>query len=104
MLKKNLWGLIVLCLVVVFSCPNAFAWWNGAHRHGVHYNQGGKWYKHNWVWFDAAVTALTAGAIVESLPPRSQTIVVGGVPYYSSDNVYYRQGPQGYIVVPAPGR
>lgn len=102
MLKKRLWFLIALCLVAVLSCQDAWAWWNGAHGHGVHYNRGGRWYRHNWFWFDAAVGALTAGAIIESLPPRCQTIIVGGIPYYSCDNVYYRPCPQGYVVVPAP--
>ena len=104
MSKKSIIVLMILCLVVVMSCQDAFAWFNGAHRHGVHYYRGGQLYRHNYFWFDAAVTALAIGAVVESLPPNCQTIVIGGVPYYSCNNVYYRQDPRGYIVVPAPAR
>jgi hypothetical protein len=57
---------------------------------------------HNWLGFEVVVAALTIGAIVMALPPRSTMVVVGGVPYYYYDNVYYRPYSGGYVVVPAP--
>ena len=104
MFKKSIWVSIVLCLVVVLSCQDAFAWWNGAHRQGVHYHQGGRWYRHNRVWFDTVVPTLAVGAIVESLPPNCQTIIVGGLPYSTCNSAYLRPCPQGYVVVSAPVR
>ena len=39
---------------------------------------------------------------VKSLSPKSQTVVVQNATYYYADGVYYQQGPQGYVVIPAP--
>lgn len=91
---------VVLCLVLVLCSTEAFAW--GGGRYGGHYYRGGRWYRHGWLGFDIAVTALTIGALVDYLPPRYNTVVVGGVPYYYCDNIYYRPYPGGYVVVPAP--
>lgn len=91
---------VVLCLVLVLCSSEAFAWGPG-HRGGYYY-RGGRWYQHGWFGFDLAVSALAIGALVESLPPRYNTVVVGGVPYYYYDNAYYRPCPNGYVVVPAP--
>ena len=91
---------IVLCLVLVLCSQEAFAW-GGGHG-GDHYYRGGRWYRHGWMGLDIAVSALAIGALVESLPPRCATVVVGGVPYYYYDNYYYRPYPGGYVVVPPP--
>ena len=90
---------IVLCLVLVLCSSEAFAWGGGRDNH---FYRDGRWYKHGWLGFDIAVTALAIGAIVEALPPRHTTVVVGGVPYYYYDDVYYRPYSGGYVVVPAP--
>jgi hypothetical protein len=97
---------IVLCLMIGLCSSDVFAWRGGnggGHGdHGDHFYRNGNWYKHGWFGFDVVVTALMIGALVEGLPPRHTTVVVGGVPYYYSDNVYYRPYPGGYVVVPAP--
>ena len=95
---------IVLCLALALCSSEAFAWGGGrgGGRRGGYYYRGGRWYGHGWFGLDFAVTALTLGAIAESLPPRYSTVVIGGVPYYYYDNIYYRPCPDGYVVVPAP--
>ena len=91
--------LIVVCLVLALFCSDALAWGGG----GRHYYNGGRWYRHGWLGFDIAVSALTIGALIESMPPRYSTVVVGGVPYYYYDGVYCRPYPRGgYVVVPQP--
>lgn len=102
MMKRNLKArvFIILCLLTTLCCSDAFA--RGGERYGGHYYRDGRWYRHGWFGFDIAVTALTIGALVEALPPRYNTVVVGGVPYYYYDSVYYRPCPSGYVVVPAP--
>jgi len=53
--------------------------------------------------FDIAVAALAIGALVQSLPPQSTTVMVQNVPYYYDGNTYYAQSPYGgYVVVQAP--
>jgi len=42
------------------------------------------------------------GMAVASLPPRYETVVVAGSPYYYADGVYYTQSGSQYTVVPAP--
>ena len=93
---------VVLCLVLVLCSTEAFAWEGGGRNYGRHYYRDGRWYRHGWLGLDIAVTALTIGALIDSLPPRYNTVVVGGVPYYYYDNAYYRPYPGGYVVVPAP--
>lgn len=68
-----------------------------------HYYRNGRWYRHGWFGFDIVVSALTIGALIDSLPPKHNMVVAGGVPYYYYDNYYYRPCPSGgYVVVPAP--
>jgi len=74
--------------------------WNGGDRH---YYRDGSWYRHGWLGFDIAVSALAIGALIDSLPPRCSTVVVAGTPYYYYSNYYYQPYPYGgYIVVPPP--
>jgi len=67
-----------------------------------HYSDG-RFYRSGWFGFGIAVSALTIGALIESLPPRHTTVIVEGTPYYHDDIYYYRQVPEGgYVVVPQP--
>ena len=99
---------LVLALALALPCSDAFAQhrggggrgWSGGGRH---YYSGGSWYRHGWLGFDIAVSALAIGALIDSLPPRHTTVVVAGTPYYYSDNYYYQPYPYGgYVVVPPP--
>lgn len=100
----------LLCAALAFSSADAFAASRGGHdggrgggRDGYHYYyRGGKWYRSGWFWFDAGVAALAIGAIASSLPPRHETVVVGGVPYYYYESTYFRPCPSGYVAVPPP--
>lgn len=75
----------------------------GLINKGKHYYRNGSWYRHGWLGFDIAVSALAIGALIDSLPPRHTTVVVAGTPYYYFDNYYYRPHPYGgYVVVPPP--
>jgi hypothetical protein len=42
------------------------------------------------------------GIVVSVLPPLYTTVWVRGVPYYYADDIYYTQGPGGYVVVTPP--
>ena len=95
--------LLISFLVLAFlgQATQAYAWGGGGRER--HYYRGGHWYRHSWLGFDIAVSALAIGALIESLPPRYDTVVVGGAPYYYYDGTYCRPYPSGgYIVVPAP--
>ena len=93
---------IIFCLVLVLFCSDALAW-GGRGGGERHYYRDGRWYRHGWLGFDIAVSALAIGALIDGLPPRYETVVVGGVPYYYYGNTYYRPYPQGgYVVVPPP--
>lgn len=99
--------LIILCLVLALACSEAYAWDGGRGGHGggrgYHYYRDGRWYRHGWFWFDTAITALTVGALIDSLPPRYTTVVYSGAPYYYADGYYYRPYPYGgYVVVQPP--
>ena len=110
MLKRILrYRMVMVVLSMLALCSTeAFAWGGGpggggggGHRGGYYY-RGDRWYRHGWLGFDIAVSALAIGALVDSLPPRHNTVVVGGVPYYYYDNAYYRPYQGGYVVVPPP--
>lgn len=74
-----------------------------AHERGpVHYYRGDHWYRAGWFGLGVAVAALTVGALVEALPPRHTTVIVGNDAYYYYDGTYFRPAPGGYVVVPAP--
>ena len=67
-------------------------WHGGSYWGGGCYNcEGG-----------AFVAGMLLGAAVASLPPKTQTVVVAGSPYYYANGVYYEQSGSGYTVVPAP--
>jgi len=87
--KSKFWVVAVSLLAFSLSSSTAFAEW---HHRG------------RWGWFGAGVaaSALAAGVIVASLPHGYTTVVVDGSPYYYYDDIYYRSGPGGYVVVEAP--
>jgi len=117
---------IFLALSLALSCSEAFADGRGSgnsggrgggyrgagsYRGGGGYRGGGdrnyyrdgRWYRHGWLGFDIAVSALAIGALIESLPPRCDTVVVRDTPYYYYGNYYYRPYQYGgYVVVPPP--
>lgn len=116
MLRSKFWIAAFLCMMLTLSCQDAFA--RGGHggghgrgnrgggfagRHGRYYYHNGGWYRHGWVGGDILFSALAIGALIDSLPPRCDTIVYGGVPYYYCDGYYYRPySSGGYIVVQPP--
>ena len=103
---------IISALALALPCSEAFAQPHGGNQHrdvdrgrggDRHYYRDGRWYRHGWLGFDIAVSALVVGALIDALPPRHATIMAGGVPYYYYDNYYYRPYVYGgYIVVPPP--
>jgi len=64
--------------------------WHGYHYWGGHY--GGA----------SFATGMLLGMAVASLPPKHETVVVAGAPYYYVNGVYYAPAASGYTVVPAP--
>ena len=50
----------------------------------------------------AFFAGMLLGAVIASLPPKTQTVVVAGSPYYYANGVYYVQSGSQYTVVPAP--
>jgi len=89
-----------MLLVTMLLCglsTKAFSWeGHYRYREGHYYRDAGWW------GFGGFVTGLAVGAYVASLPPRYETVVVGGVPYYYADGYYYQAGPGGYVVVEPP--
>ena len=109
MLSKSLrfTAVVVLISALAFAlpCSDAFAQHHGdrGDDRGRHYYRDGSWYRHGWLGFDIAVSALAIGALIDSLPPRHTTVVVAGTPYYYYNNYYYQSYPYGgYVVVPPP--
>ena len=86
-------------------CPSAFARGeNGGQRGGGrYYYHGDNWYRHGWFGWGVLVPILVIGAIIESLPPRHETVIIEGTPYYRDERYYYKELPDGnYVVVPPP--
>lgn len=68
---------------------------------GAHYRFfEGIWYRPVGRRFQ--VVAPPIGLVVPFLPPYYSTIWVGGVPYYYANEIYYVQGPGGYVVAEPP--
>ena len=77
----------------------------GGYGEERHYYRDGRWYRRGPSGADIVISALFAGAFIESLPPRHTTIVVENTSYYHDDRYYYKRRPQGgYVVVPEPAR
>jgi len=110
--SNKFWIIAGLCLILIIYSTNAFAWgWRRSFpsRHEVvrvghqryHYYRG-RFYRPAFFGLGFVVVAPPIGAIVTVLPLGHNVIIVGGVTYYYYDNVYYKDYPSGYIVVPAP--
>ena len=110
---SKFWLVIGFSLWLVLSSQDAFAAGKkdrshenrrevvevGHHRY--HY-QDGRFYRPGFfgLWFFLADPPI--GAVVTSLPFGHSTIIIQGATYYHHSNVYYKQCPSGYIVVPHP--
>ena len=91
---------MAISLVGILLCglsTEAFSW-NGHYR----YREGRYFSDAGWWGFGGFVTGLAVGSYVASLPPRYETVVVEGAPYYYADGYYYQVGPSGYVVVAPP--
>lgn len=117
MLKQISRGRVVVAALVMLSLlsPAAFARDNDRggrggdrgysrqeNRGSRHYYRDGRWYRHGWFGFGVIVSALAIGAYIDSLPPRHETVVIEGTPYYHDNTYYYQQVPRGGYVVVAP--
>jgi hypothetical protein len=98
-LKNKLWITVLLLGIFIFSYFSAFAW---EHYGGRYHFRDGRWYGVDRFGVEVAIATLEVGAIVTGLPVGYTTVVVGGVPYYYYDNIYYRPAPDGYVVVERP--
>ncbi len=74
------------------------------HVQGVnHYYRNGRWYRHGWFGWPIAVSVLSNGVLVDSLPPTYTAVLIQGNTYYYGDNTYFQQLPNGgYSVVSVP--
>jgi hypothetical protein len=120
-------GIIGLVLSVMFfaSVENVYAWGPGdgpdhrggfgggemreqSHREFIHgrdhfWFEGGRFYRRSF-WGGLVLVAPPIGLIVDILPSGYSTIIVDGNTYYYYEDVYYTNGPSGYIVVERPVR
>jgi len=104
-IKNKFLVIMFFCFTLALSSSDVFAWGGhgGGHEGGRRYHyRDGRWYGRGWFGLELAVSALTIGAVVESLPYGYRTVVVAGQPYYYCDGYYYRYYPYGYVVVPPP--
>ena len=95
-MKKIIAVSLVAMLLVGFS-TKALSWDGHYHYRGGHYYRDAGWWG-----FGGFVSGLAVGAYVASLPPRYETVYIGGVPYYYADGYYYQAGPSGYVVAAPP--
>jgi hypothetical protein len=100
----------VICLALVMSSTDAFARDRDRGRphevvivgHERYHYRDGRFYRPGWFGFEFFLAKPPIGAIVTTLPFGYTTIIVGGLPYYYYDHVYYRAHASGFTVVPAP--
>jgi len=78
--KKKIFIVGVLSSLILLQASNADAWWPHTRRTHRHSHP-----RH-----------------VVVLPSACTTIEVAGMPYYYHDGIYYRRGPNDYVVVHAP--
>ncbi len=97
-LKSKIWIIAILVFAFLLSSSNAFAWGHG----GRYYWHGGGWHRDGWFWGGVAVSALTVGAVVASLPPHYKVVYTGNAPYYYDGTYYYQSYPNGYVIMAPP--
>jgi hypothetical protein len=69
--------------------------------------RGSRYFFSNGTWFQQVVAGYVVvtppqGIVLPQLPPGAAAVWVGGVPYYSVNDVFYTEAPGGFMVVPAP--
>ena len=91
---------VVLIALLIGGFSTKAISWDGHYRY-----RGGSYYRDaGWWGFGGFVTGLAVGTYVASLPPRYETVVINGAPYYYVDGYYYQAGPGGYVVVTPPAQ
>lgn len=107
-----------LCILVLGSsfislsgCERGYYRGNGGEydrgydRGYRHYYRDGRWYQRDSAGHESVVAGLAIGAVIDTLPPSHETVVIENTPYYHDDRYYYKQHPKGgYVVVPEPVR
>jgi hypothetical protein len=90
--------LIIIGSLLVMPCSQALA----GHGSGHYRYDNGRYHRNGSFWFGIGATTLVLGAVIASLAPRYELVVVNGVTYYYKDGVYYVRRPGGYVVVQQP--
>jgi hypothetical protein len=98
LLKSKWWIVALLCLMFLVPASLLLAW-GRYHWHGGGWH---RWYGPGWFGVYVGVPHIAIGAVVDALPYGYSTVIIGGMPYYCYDSIYYRAIPEGYVVVPAP--
>ena len=103
------WVFLAAGLLTVFSFSEAFAndgarWINSRRqperRDRPAYHRQSNFYRP--ALFSFYFGRPSIGAVISVLPYGHSRIIVSGNTFYYHDNVYYRQCPSGYVVVPQP--
>jgi len=109
---SKFWLAAFLSLILIIPSTDAFARGQSrpmpsryenvrVGRERYHYRDG-RFYRLGFFGFWFFAVRPPIGVIIRVLPVGRRTIIVGGIPYYYYDDIYYRDCPLGYIVVPAP--
>lgn len=68
-----------------------------------HYYHNGRWNRNGWFGWGVPAPVLSAGVLVDSVPPGCTTVVVHGNTYCYGNDMYFRQLPTGgFTVVTMP--
>jgi len=110
MFAGRYWLVLGMCIAYVFPVSSAFARsYSSIGRtqyeiitigHKKYHYRDGRFYKPG--LFGFTVVAAPFGITVKVLPPGHKTLVIGGIPYYYYNNIYYKACPSGYVVVSNP--
>ena len=109
--------IILFCLIAIAPYSSVSARDNSGHdRRG--YNRGsreviyvghdkyhyrdGRFYRPSWFGLEFFASTPPMGAVVAVLPYGYKIIGYGGATYYYYNNIYYKNYPGGYVVVPVP--
>jgi hypothetical protein len=72
------------------------------HPGGYHHPRGYHYYGGRYWLGEAIIVGLAAGMIISTFDRQPDVVVVSGTQYYYDGTYYYRQGPNGYVVVNPP--